>query len=400
VYDLICVGGNRAFESKLCREEEIMKMMPAKNFRLGAMTFAAAAVFLIGASSGALAAPAFLYKQTNLTSNQPHVALHIDPNLQNAWGVTFLPASVFPGGSPFWVSDNSSGLSTLYTATGMLAAPPVNIPSPSADTGGTPTGLVANLTLFTASPGFQGDIFIFDTEDGTIVGWTTVLPNFNTQAVVKVDNSPSGAVYKGLALASDSAGGEHLYATNFNSGNIDVFDSNDYAPNTVLSSKFKDPTPPRGYAPFGIELIGGNLWISYALQDAAKHDPVHGVGLGFVDIFTTDGDFVSRFASFGQLNAPWGMMVAPSNFGVLANQVLIGNFGDGRINAFTPAGVPLGQLVTQKGRVVTTLVIDGLWKLLNGKGAAGVPRDTVYFSAGPDKETNGLFGKLSPIAPK
>jgi uncharacterized protein (TIGR03118 family) len=400
VYDLICHGGNRSFESKLCREEEIMKMMPAKNFRLGAMTFAAAAVFLIGASSGALAAPAFLYKQTNLTSNQPHVALHIDPNLQNAWGVTFLPASVFPGGSPFWVSDNSSGLSTLYTATGMLAAPPVNIPSPSADTGGTPTGLVANLTLFTASPGFQGDIFIFDTEDGTIVGWTTVLPNFNTQAVVKVDNSPSGAVYKGLALASDSAGGEHLYATNFNSGNIDVFDSNDYAPNTVLSSKFKDPTPPRGYAPFGIELIGGNLWISYALQDAAKHDPVHGVGLGFVDIFTTDGDFVSRFASFGQLNAPWGMMVAPSNFGVLANQVLIGNFGDGRINAFTPAGVPLGQLVTQKGRVVTTLVIDGLWKLLNGKGAAGVPRDTVYFSAGPDKETNGLFGKLSPIAPK
>ena len=374
-----------------------MKMISAKNFRLGAIALTAAAAFLIGASSGALAAPAFLYTQTNLTSNQPHVALNTDPNLRNAWGVTFLPASVFPGGSPFWVSDNNSGLSTLYNATGVLVAPPVNIPSPSADTGGTPTGIVANLTLFTASPGFQGDIFIFDTEDGTIVGWTTVLPNFNTQAVVKVDNSPSGAVYKGLALASDSTGAEHLYATNFNSGNIDVFDANNYAPNTVLSSKFKDPTPPRGYAPFGIELFGtSHLWISYARQDAPKHDPIHGVGLGFVDIFTTDGDFVSRFATFGQLNAPWGMMVAPSNFGVVANQILVGNFGDGHTNVFTPGGIPLGQLMTQKGRAIETLVIDGLWKLLNGKGAAGVNRDTVYFSAGPDKETNGLFGTLSP----
>jgi uncharacterized protein (TIGR03118 family) len=377
-----------------------MEMISAKKFRVGAVAFAAAAAFLIGVSSGALAATEFLYQQTNLTSNQPHVALHIDPNLQNAWGVTFLPASVFPGGSPFWVSDNNAGVSTLYNATGMLVAPPVNIPSPSADTGGTPTGIVANLSLFTTSPGFEGDIFIFDTEDGTIVGWTTVLPNFNTQAVVRVDNSAGGAVYKGLALASDSAGAEHLYATNFNSGNIDVFDSTNYSANGVLSSKFKDPTPPRGYAPFGIELIGGHLWISYARQDAAKHDPIHGLGLGFVDIFTTDGDFVRRFASFGQLNAPWGMMVAPSNFGVVANQLLVGNFGDGHINVFTPAGLPLGQLMTQKGRAIGTLVIDGLWKLLNGKGAAGVTRDAVYFSAGPDQEKNGLFGKLSPTALK
>jgi uncharacterized protein (TIGR03118 family) len=375
-------------------------MISAKKFRLGAIAFAAAAVFLIGINPGTLPAAEFLYQQTNLTSNQPNVALNTDPNLKNAWGVIFIPASVFPGGSPFWVSDNNAGLSTLYNATGMLVAPPVNIPSPSADTGGTPTGIVANLTLFTASPGFQGDIFIFSTEDGTIVGWTTVLPNFNTQAVVKVDNSPSGAVYKGLALASDSAGAEHLYATNFNSGNIDVFDSNNYAANAVLSSKFKDPSPPRGYGPFGIELIGGNLWISYARQDAAKHDPIHGVGLGFVDIFTTDGDFVSRFATFGRLNAPWGMMVAPSNFGVVADQVLIGNFGDGHINVFTTGGVPLGQLMTQKRRAITTLKIDGLWKLLNGKGAAGVTRDTVYFSAGPDKEQNGLFGTLSPTPPK
>ena len=374
-----------------------MKMISARKFRLGVMVFSAAAVFLIGASSGALAVHGFFYTQTNLTSNQPGVAQNTDPNLRNAWGVTFLPASVFPGGSPFWVSDNNSGHSTLYNQRGVLVAPPVDIPSPSADTGGTPTGIVANLTLFSASPGFQGDIFIFDTEDGTIVGWTTVLPNFNTQAVVKVDNSPSGAVYKGLALASDSAGAEHLYATNFNSGNIDVFDSNNYTPNSVLSSKFKDPTPPRGYAPFGIELFGtSHLWISYARQDPAKHDPIHGVGLGFVDIFTTDGDFVRRFASFGHLNAPWGMMVAPSNFGIVANQILVGNFGDGHINVFTPGGVPLGLLLTKKSRTVETLVIDGLWKLINGNGAAGVTSDTVYFSAGPDKETNGLFGTLSP----
>jgi len=379
-----------------------MKMISARKFRLGVMVFSAAAVFLIGASSGALAVPGFFYTQTNLTSNQPGVAQNTDPNLQNAWGVTFLPASVFPGGSPFWVSDNNSGHSTLYNQRGVLVAPPVDIPSPSADTGGTPTGIVANLTLFSASPGFQGDIFIFDTEDGTIVGWTTVLPNFNTQAVVKVDNSPSGAVYKGLALASDSTGAEHLYATNFNSGNIDVFDSNNYTPNGVLSSKFKDPNAPSGYAPFGIELFGtSDLWISYARQDRAKHDPVHAVGLGFVDIFTTDGDFVSRFASFGQLNAPWGMMVAPSNFGPgVSNHILVGNFGDGHINVFTPSGEFKGQLMTKKSRTVETLVIDGLWKLLNGNGAAGVTSDTVFFSAGPDKEMNGLFGTLAPAALK
>ena len=373
-----------------------MKVISAKKSRVR-VAFAAAAILFIGTSSRALAATELLYQQTNLTSNQPGVTPNTDPNLQNAWGVTFLPASVFPGGSPFWISDNNSGLSTLYDKSGMPVASPVNIPSPSADTGGTPTGIVANLTLFTSSPGFEGDIFIFDTEDGTIVGWTTKPSTFNTQAVVKVDNSASGAVYKGLALASDSAGAEHLYATNFNSGNIDVFDSTNYSPNAVLSSKFKDPSPPRGYAPFGIELFGStHLWISYARQDAAKHDPVHGVGLGFVDIFNTDGDFERRFASFGELNAPWGMMKAPPNFGAVANQFLIGNFGDGHINVFTSSGVALGQLMTNKGRTTETLVIDGLWKLVNGKGAAGVTRDTVYFTAGPDQETNGLFGILTP----
>jgi uncharacterized protein (TIGR03118 family) len=376
--------------------KEIMKVISAKKSR-GRVAFVTAAILVLGISSRTLAAPALLYQQTNLTSNQPGIAPNTDPNLQNAWGVTFLPASVFPGGSPFWISDNNSGLSTLYDKSGMPVASPVNIPSPSADTGGTPTGIVANLTLFTSSPGFQGDIFIFDTEDGTIVGWQTVLPAFNTQAVVKVDNSASGAVYKGLALASDSAGAEHLYATNFRSGNIDVFDSDNYAANAALSSKFKDPSAPGGYAPFGIELFGtSHLWIAYAQQDRAKHDPVHGVGLGFVDIFSTDGDFERRFASFGQLNAPWGMMKAPANFGAVANQFLIGNFGDGHINVFNSSGVSLGQLVTKKGRTTETLVIDGLWKLLNGKGAAGVTRDTVYFSAGPDQETNGLFGILTP----
>ncbi len=375
-----------------------MKMTSAKKFRVKVLAFAAAAAFVIGTAGAALAAPQLLYKQTNLTSNLPNQAPNQDPNLQNAWGVAFLPSSLFPGGSPFWISDNNSGLSTLYNAAGVLVAPPVNIPSPTMSTGGTPTGIVANLTIFTATPGFQGDIFIFDTEDGTIVGWTTVLPSFNTQAVVKVDNSAGGAVYKGLALASDSTGNEHLYATNFHSGNIDVFDSTNYLANVVLSSRFKDPIAHDGFAPFGIELIGGNLWIAYAKQDAAKHDPVHEVGAGFVDIFTTDGKFVRRFASFGGLNAPWGMMIAPSNFGFFANRVLVGNFGDGRINAYTTSGFPLGQLQTQKGNAIVTLAIDGLWKLINGNGAAGVTTDTVYFTAGPNHETDGLFGTLSPTA--
>jgi uncharacterized protein (TIGR03118 family) len=374
----------------------VMKTILVRTIRKAALALAVA-LLTTAVASRALAAQTFLYTQTNLTSNLPNQAANQDPNLQNAWGVAFLPSTVFPGGSPFWLSDNNSGLSTLYDAAGALVAPPVNIPSPTSMTGGTPTGLVSNLNIVTdpTANDFMSDVFIFDTEDGTIVGWQTPSMTFNTQAIVRVDNSHSGAVYKGLAIANDSDGDSHLYATNFNSGAVDVFDF-DYSANTTLPGKFVDPKLPKGFAPFGIELINGNLWVSYAKQDNAKHDPVNMRGNGFVDIFTTDGMFVRRFASRGQLNSPWGMMMAPSNFGVAANQVLIGDFGDGHINVYTPNGFPRGQLQTQKGFLLRPLVIDGLWKLINGNGAAGVTTDTVYFSAGPNHETNGLFGTISP----
>jgi hypothetical protein len=209
----------------------------------------AVAFLTTAVASRVLAAQNFLYTQTNLTSNLPNQAANQDTNLQNAWGVAFLPSSLFPGGSPFWISDNSSGLSTLYDAAGALVAPPVNIPSPTSMTGGTPTGLVSNLNLFTdpTANDFMSDVFIFDTEDGTIVGWQTPPMTFNTQAVVRVDNSHSGTVYKGLAIANDSNGDSHLYAANFNSGAVDVFDF-DYLANTTLPGKFVDPKLPQAAA--------------------------------------------------------------------------------------------------------------------------------------------------------
>jgi len=342
----------------------------------------AASLNVSAASSG--------YVQTNLVSDGSIPAAINDPNLLNPWGIAF-----FPGG-PFWISDNNAGVSTLYDGLGSINQLVVKIPNPSGSdpSGGTPTGVVAsvNPTLFVIPGTTDPALFIFATEDGAIAAWNNVLDLFNAHVVV--DNSQggasTGAVYKGLALGNNAAG-EYLYATNFRSGKIDVFDST--FKSAKLSGSFSDPNLPPGFAPFGIANINGNLFVTYAKQDSAKHDPVHGAGLGQVDIFDTNGNLIIGFARGNKLNAPWGVAQAPYNFGALRNAVLIGNFGDGRINAFNPiTRAFLGQMDDTSKKPVT---IGGLWSLTFGGAEASDP-GTLYFTAGPNGEADGLFGSLTP----
>jgi uncharacterized protein (TIGR03118 family) len=323
------------------------------------------------------------YLQTNLVSDLPGVAINTDANLVNPWGI------VASTTSPFWIADNGAGVSTLYNGSGTPQSLVVTIPPPS---GGTPpaapTGIVFNSTTdFTVSSGGKTGTaaFIFATEDGTISAWS---PKVNaTNAILEVDNSGTGAVYKGLALGT-SAGANFLYATNFNAGTVDVFDKN-FKP---VSMPFADPTLPAGFAPFGIRNINGQLYVTYAQQNDAKHDDVAGPGNGFIDVFDTAGHMVKRLDSGGVLNSPWGLAVAPANFGTFSNGLLVGNFGDGLIHAFDPTtGALLGQVQDVHGNAVH---IDGLWGLNFGNGGSAGATNTLFFTAGINGERNGLFGSL------
>jgi uncharacterized protein (TIGR03118 family) len=324
------------------------------------------------------------YVQTNLVSNGAISAKTTDPDLLNAWGLGFFP------GAPFWVADNGAGVATLYDGTGAKVPLVVEIPPPHGSPKGStsaPTGLVANITTqFSVHGSGQPTRFIFDTEDGTIAAWDNAPPK---RATIVVDNSGSGAVYKGLALGAN-AKGNFLFATNFHAGTIDVFDSR-FMPAT-LDGSFADPDLPAGYAPFGIRNVDGDLFVTFAQQNAEKHDDVAGPGHGFVDIFDTDGHLIRRFATRGTLNSPWGITRASFDFGQFSGDILIGDFGDGRINAFDPAGNFLGQLQNPRGE---SIKIDGLWSLTFG-GALKSDPDTLYFTAGPNEETDGLFGSIEP----
>jgi uncharacterized protein (TIGR03118 family) len=330
------------------------------------------------------------YQQTNLVSDGAITARTTDKNLQNPWGL-----AAFPGG-PFWICDNKTGVSTLYTGQGTIVPLTVKIPGPKQPPAGftaaAPTGLVwnPNGSAFNVAPNTPA-LFIFSTEDGTISAWSPAQPD-RSAAILEADNSDggSGAVYKGLALATNSTG-VFLYATNFRAGTIDVFDSK-FQP-ARLTGSFSDPDMPSGYAPFGIALIDGNLFVTYAKQDALKHDDMKGPGNGFVDVFDTDGTLITRFASRGALNSPWGMARAPLDFGPFSGQVLIGNFGDGRISGFTSNGSFRGQLRGTNNRAVT---IEGLWSIAFGNEAAADP-NKLYFTAGPNGEADGLFGSLSAV---
>jgi len=261
--------------------------------------------------------------------------------------------------------------------------PPVGAQPPSAPTG----AIFNNTTGFVV--GTAPARFIFASEDGTITAW-----NSGTTAVLEVDNSGSDTIYKGLALASSGAN-NYLYAADFHNGKIDIFDSN-FAPATLAGS-FSDPTIPAGFAPFDIQAIGGNLYVTYAKQDDQKEDDVPGIGNGFINVFDTSGTFLKRFASNGSLNSPWGLTMAPASFGPFGGALLVGNFGDGAINAFDPTtGALLGQLEDPKGNVIS---IQGLWDLKFGNGTKAGDTNSVYFTAGIAGsgaiEDHGLFGSLS-----
>ncbi len=326
------------------------------------------------------------YVQTNLVSDVPGVAAHTDPNLVDAWGISMAP------GQEFWIANNGTGTSTLYDGTGAPASLVVTIPAPTAGAKSTPTGTVFNPSnaFDVTSGGVTGpSSFIFDTEDGTIAGWS---PGVNaTQAIIAVNNSASGAVYKGLAMGAN-ASGTFLYSANFHNDSIDVFNTS--FQQVTLTGTFSDPSIPAGFAPFNVQNNGGDLYATYARQNGLKNHDIPGAGNGYVDVFDTNGDLLRRFASQGTLSSPWGVALAPSTFGTFAGDLLVGNFGDDTINAFDPTtGQFLGQVQNQNGQ---TLSIDGLWALTFGSGGSGGSTSTLYFTAGPDGEQQGLFGSLTP----
>jgi uncharacterized protein (TIGR03118 family) len=385
-------------------------------FRLHVFCTAATACLALAAGS-AFAADAddrTAYIRTDLVSNLVTLAQPPDPNLQNAWGGANSP------GGPLWVSDNNTGVSTLYDGNGVKQGLTVTIPLPTgraAPPPAAPTGMVWNPTAgFTITAGMvpraaplaghggggggraQGPaIFIVDTEDGTISAWTPavdLIVSGHSTATLVIDNSGAGAVYKGLAFGTNKHG-NFLFATNFAAGTVEAYDSNFEL--TSLDGKFSDPDIPAGFAPFGIHNIDNNLYVTYAKQNAQKNDVVAGPGLGFVNVFTTDGVLIKRFASRGRLNAPWGVARATQNFGVFSGDILIGNFGNqgnfaGWINVFT-GGVDndfVGPLRDVNGKPIS---IDGLWSIVFGT-FLNSDADTLYSTAGPNQQTNGLFGKL------
>jgi len=368
--------------------------------------------------------------QTNLVSDLPGVAQSLDPQLVNPWGISE------SSGSPFWISDNNAGVSTLYNTAGVKQGLVVSIPTPGDPLGasGTPTGTVFNLDggaaggfkvsgfSKTGAPASAAAIFLFATEDGTLVGWN---PGVNpkgfdptkagTYGVIGPDNSgnnftepdpakQTGAVYKGLAIApvsatpiipTDKASTSLLYAANFRSGNIDVFDTT-FAAVTPAKGTFTDPDLPKGYAPFNVQVLGGKLYVTYAKQNEFKHDDVAGRGHGFVDVYNLDGTGEQRLVTRGKLDSPWGLALAPPSFGDLAGTLLVGNFGNGRINAYDAGnGDFKAQLKDPDGEPIQ---IDGLWALRVGNGGNGGDKNLVYFTAGLAGETHGLFGSLTSVA--
>jgi uncharacterized protein (TIGR03118 family) len=378
--------------------------------------------------------------QTNLVSDLPGVAQVQDPNLVNPWGISE------SGSGAIWISDNNSGVSTLYSVPGANNTPVsinplvVSIPTPGNPLGatGTPTGTVFNIDGgatggFTVSgvdkngnPITASTAFLFATEDGTLVGWNPAVnpkgfdpAKAGTYGIIAVDNSGNnfkksnpakqrGAVYKGLTIASgvtpifasDPDTTTVLYAANFRSGKVEVYDTN-FEPVKLRAGAFTDPKLPKGYAPFNVQVLGSKVYVTYALQDAAKHDDVGGKGHGFIDVFNLDGtpglpNGTERLVSRGPLDSPWGLALAPSSFGALSGDLLVGNFKSGFVDVFNPTtGKSLGTLDDPNGQPIN---IDHLWALQVGNGGSGGDANTVYFTAGLDNETHGLFGSLSSVS--
>ncbi len=329
------------------------------------------------------------YAQSNLVSDLPGVAQLQDTNLVNSWGISFSATS------PFWIADNGSGVSTLYVVTNDTNGAPVvtrqalvvNIPPGGGQ--GTPTG-----TVFNNLGGFNGDIFLFVSEDGTISGWRGSL---GTNAETLVPASTNN-VYKGMTLATNSDGAPILLAANFRQGTVDEYDTN-----SALVAQFADTNGTTGFAPFGMQMVNGTIYVTFAKQDAVKHDDVAGRGNGVIDTFDPLTGTFTRFATgtairrgkVSAMNSPWGIAVAPDSFGIHGGQLLIGNFGNGTIMTFDPVkGKFKGLLNAVKGGSVK---IDGLWALAFGNGAGAGDTNTLFFTSGPDNESHGLMGQLTPF---
>jgi len=327
------------------------------------------------------------FHQTNLVSDVPGLAAITDPNLVNAWGLSSSSSS------PIWVANNGTGTSTLYNTADQKVGLTVTIPNPDGGQG-TPTGTVFNTStspndfVVVNGAAHAASRFLFATEDGTVLGWNPAVKP--TTAVIAVNNSGS-AIYKGLTNGTVGTT-NYLYASNFHQGTVDVWDGSWTAQH--WAGAFTDPNLPAHFAPFGIQNIGGWIYVTYAMQDADAEDEVDAPGLGFVDVYTTAGAFVRRLASGGTLNAPWGLSQAPANFGNFHDTILVGNFGDGRINAFTLDGRFKGQL---KSETNAPIQIDGLWGLRVGNGGQGGTVDALYFAAGIDGEAHGLYGKIKNV---
>ena len=308
--------------------------------------------------------------QTNLASDVPGLAKLTDANLVNAWG---MGASAT---SPVWIGDNGTGTSVLYTGTGAKVGLVVTIPG---------DGSVTGVLFSNVAGSFNGDAFLFASEDGTVSGWRNAL---GTSAENLVLADPAN-VYKGLAGAN-IGGTEYAYLANFRSGAVNVLKGDPSAPN--LSGTFLDPNLPAGYAPFDVQNLGGVLYVTYAVQDGAKKDDVPGAGNGIVDAFDLQGNLIQRLVTKGVLNSPWGLALAPAGFLDVGGDLLVGNFGDGTINVFNPtSGDFIKKLADPNGNPI---VIDGLWGLRFGIGGSAATAHTLFFTAGPDDESHGLFGQL------
>lgn len=348
----------------------------------------------LGAAQSASATPPF-YKQRNLISDDTTLipAEHPDGLLRNAWG---LAASAT---SPWWIANNGSDSSILFNAsTNTIQSLVVAIP------GGAPTGLVFNNSggQFVVSSGAASApaTFLFASEAGIISGWNPGVPPPPPSTEAQIGVAVPDAIYKGLAIAGTGTSAR-LYATNFHAGTVDVFDGTFTL--LALPGAFVDPNLPAGYAPFGIQNIAGTLYVTYALQDDNAEDDVSGPGHGYVDAYDTAGNLLRRVASAGPLNSPWGLALAPADFGAFSNMLLVGNFGDGRINAYdlgaatsTGEALAVGPLHSANG---PPLQIDGLWALQFGNGAGAGPKNTLFFTSGPFDEAHGLFGSLVPAGP-
>jgi uncharacterized protein (TIGR03118 family) len=364
------------------------RLIPRRLGRLrGALVLGAVAglVALAPVTQAGAAQPGNVYHQTNLVSDLPGLAQLTDPDLVNPWGLAAGPTT------PAWVADNGTDVATIYpgfvngspiTKAGLV----VSIP------GGAPTGQVFNPTagfVVRAGDASSPARFLFDSEAGLVTGWNPGVPPPPPSTQAQVGANVPGAIYKGLAIA-DSGGATYLYAADFHNARIDVFDQGF---NLVhLSGSFQDPAVPRGYAPFNIQELGGQLYVAYAKQDAEAEDEVAGPALGFVDVYSTDGQLLRHLIEHGQLNAPWGLVLAPAaGFGRFSGALLVGNFGNGRINAYNPStGEFLGRLRHEDG---SPIEIEGLWALRFGNGVTGDPT-TLLFTAGIDDEAHGLFGAI------